>query len=107
MNEPKKRGRPSKAEIAAREAQPKEEPMQTPVLLKSTEERDRAQAYALKVWAGQSESLGRGERVRRIKAALEGQGLSFDGVRLPGDAVDEEEWTEEDEKPVTWKRNGA
>lgn len=44
-----------------------------------------AQEYAMKVWRGQSDSLGMGERKRRIRAALEGQGLSMDGVKLPGD----------------------
>lgn len=44
-----------------------------------------AQAYAMRVWAGQSDSIGMGDRKRRIRAALEAQGLSMDGVRLPGD----------------------
>jgi hypothetical protein len=65
---------------------------------------DRAQAYALRVWEGQSESLGRATRVERIKAALDGQGLSFDGVKLPGASADDEDWTAEDEQPVTWKK---
>lgn len=67
MNEPKKRGRPSKAEIAAREAAPASE----------------AQDYAMRVWSGQSIDLPRNERVRRVKAALEVQGFPFEGVQLP------------------------
>lgn len=128
MNETKKRGRPSKAELAAREADKQREQQalppvthngdtdhwpdtyepateasamteeampQIPALLKPVEAvqvaavvpqaSEAAQAYALKVWSGQSDSLGRGERVKRVKAALEGQGMSFDGVKLPGD----------------------
>lgn len=73
-----------------------------PVVTVTTD--DRAQAYALRVWSGQSESLGRGDRVKRIKLALEGQGLSFDGVVLPGDEADSEEWTAEDMAPVTWRK---
>jgi hypothetical protein len=41
-----------------------------------------SQAYADRVWAGQSESVPRVERIRRVKLALEGQGLSFEGVEL-------------------------
>jgi hypothetical protein len=47
-------------------------------------ERAVAQAYALKVWAGQEFSLGRAERVLRVRKAIEGQGLSMHGVELPG-----------------------
>jgi hypothetical protein len=42
-----------------------------------------AQAYADRVWAGQSESADRPWRLSRVKEALEGQGLSMDGVELP------------------------
>ena len=42
-----------------------------------------AQAYADRVWAGQSISALRSWRIERVKAALEGQGLPFDGVELP------------------------
>ena len=42
-----------------------------------------AQAYADRVWAGQSPSALRSWRVERVKAALEGQNLPFDGVELP------------------------
>ncbi len=62
MTEQKRRGRP-----------PKTEKVQ-PVDLSPS------QAYANRVWAGQSESLGRAERIRRCLAALDGQGLPRDGV---------------------------
>lgn len=42
-----------------------------------------AQAYAMRVWEGQSITAPRPWRIERVKAALEGQGLSFDGVVLP------------------------
>lgn len=42
-----------------------------------------AQAYADRVWAGQSPSALRSWRIERVKAALEGQNLPFDGVELP------------------------
>jgi hypothetical protein len=61
-----------------------------------------AQEYALRVWNGQSVSLGRGERIARVQRALEGQNLPFDGVRLPGGADD---WTDEDDEPVSWRAN--
>jgi len=68
MTEPKKRGRPSNAELAARAAlQPINE----------------SQAYALRVWNGQSESALRPWRIERVRQALEGQGMSMEGVQLP------------------------
>lgn len=42
-----------------------------------------AQAYADRVWAGQSISESRQWRMQRVKDALEGQGLSMEGVVLP------------------------
>jgi hypothetical protein len=42
-----------------------------------------AQAYANRVWAGQSVSADRAWRIQRVKDALAGQGLSFEGVELP------------------------
>lgn len=71
MNEPKQRGRPPKA--AAEQAAQAEMVEVSP-----------SQAYADRVWAGQSESLGRAERIRRCIAALEGQGLPVDGVTFEG-----------------------
>jgi hypothetical protein len=44
---------------------------------------EASQAYALRVWEGQSVSLPRHERVERVKRALEGQNLPFEGVELP------------------------
>lgn len=126
MTETKKRGRPSRADIAAREAakgetthngdtayspEPKDEPMQKPALLQPTDEeraaRQAAQAFARKVWESQSTSIGRGVRVARVRAALEKRGMSMDGVKLPGDKSDDSEWTEDDEKPITWRKPGA
>lgn len=68
MNEPKRRGRPPKT--AAEQ-------------IATVPASDMAQAYALRVWQGQSESLPRSHRVARVKAALEGQGMTMEGVELP------------------------
>lgn len=108
MNEPKKRGRPSKADIAAREAQ---QPGQVPHIngdaeyvpdeKPSDDSADRAQALAMRVWAGQSDHLLRSERIERIERALTSQGLPTDGVKYPGESADD--WTAEDEQPISWK----
>lgn len=37
----------------------------------------------MRVWNGQSITAPRPWRIERVKAALEGQGLSFEGVVLP------------------------
>lgn len=68
QTEPKRRGRPPKAEI-----------LSLPVV---NDPREAAQAYALRVWSGQSTDLPRNERMRRVALALEGQGMSMDGVSL-------------------------
>lgn len=49
----------------------------------SDEQRSKAQAYAMRIWDGQTATLGRGERVLRVRKAVEGQGMSMDGVELP------------------------
>lgn len=41
-----------------------------------------AQAYALRVWNGQTPDLPRVVRLERVRKALEGQGLSMEGVEL-------------------------
>jgi hypothetical protein len=41
-----------------------------------------AQAYAQRVWNGQSVDVPRAEKLRRVEKALEGQGLSMEGVVL-------------------------
>jgi hypothetical protein len=46
-------------------------------------ERAVAQAYANRVWAGQSPDVKRDERIARVKRALAGQNLPFEGVVLP------------------------
>ena len=42
-----------------------------------------AQSYAMRVWNGQSPDVKREEKIRRVKLALEGQNLPFEGVELP------------------------
>lgn len=44
---------------------------------------ERAQAYADRVWAGQSPDAPRAWRVERVRLALEGQGMTMEGVVLP------------------------
>jgi len=41
-----------------------------------------AQAYAQRVWDGQGHDVPRSERLVRVKRALDGQGLSMEGVIL-------------------------
>lgn len=92
MTEPKKRGRPSNAEKALRAAgyEVVEVGADVPVVQEAVwlnpethTALQSAQAYALRVWEGQSESADRPWRVQRVKEALEGQGLPFEGVELP------------------------
>lgn len=81
MNEPKRRGRPPKASI---------EGADVPVVIERIEPSAdaplqqvfAAQAYANRVWSGQSPSLPYGERWYRVKVALEAQDMSMDGVVL-------------------------
>jgi hypothetical protein len=44
---------------------------------------EAAQAYANRVWHGQSPDIKRAERIERVKRALAGQNLPFEGVTLP------------------------
>jgi hypothetical protein len=76
MNEPKRRGRPTNAErhLSA---------VKAAILSGAEAITSPAQAYADRVWSGQSESADRPWRLSRVKEALEGQGLSMDGVELP------------------------
>lgn len=129
MNEPKKRGRPGKADVVAREAKPEGgdvthngdtsgqlervqvESAQASNSLTSMSIGEsvfaiRAQAYAMMVWAGQSADLGRAERIARCERALTAQNLPTEDVKYPG-AQDAEDWTDDDEKPVTWRKAGA
>ena len=80
MSEQKRRGRPPKdeAEAITRSASDLATHIDGDVLRAAA-----AQAYADRVWAGQSISMSREWRIERVKAALEGQGLPFDGVELP------------------------
>lgn len=84
MNEPKRRGRPPKVRA--------QEPGTVPHVNGDTsrepgdvadEQSGKAQAYAMRVWAGQSPDAPRPWRIERVKLALEGQGLSMEGVELP------------------------
>jgi hypothetical protein len=115
MTEPKRRGRPTNAEREAKAAllqghvvngDTSREPedvialvlpaVDTPPVVNTS---DRAQAYAMKVWAGQSDSIDRNERIARIERALAGQGLPHHAIQYPG-SEDDEDWTEEDMQPV-------
>ena len=82
MNEPKRRGRPTNAEIAAR---------MTDTVIAERERMDaqpdefsrrQALAYARRMWEGQSPDLNRATRLDRIRVALEAQGMSMEGVNL-------------------------
>jgi hypothetical protein len=52
------------------------------VVMTKNSDQQRAQLYALRVWNGQSPEVHREERLRRVKLALDGQGLSMEGVEL-------------------------
>lgn len=43
---------------------------------------EAAQALASRIWDGQSCDLPRAERMRRVAAGLEAQGMSMEGVSL-------------------------
>jgi hypothetical protein len=83
MTEPKRRGRPPKAKITD-ETVPivMAVPVHAPIVFDDEFRRRQAQAYANRIWAGQSESISRHERLGRIAAALAEQGLSMEGVEL-------------------------
>lgn len=106
MNEPKKRGLPPKVAVieepmvvsATSEAVAKadvkfdgsafegrslsEQRKQLAQDLKTWAIQAAAQAYAERVWSGQSPDVSRKERLERVRKALEGQGLFMDGVTL-------------------------
>ena len=48
---------------------------------------DKAQAYADRVWEGQSPDLTIAERLSRVRAALVGQNLDCAGVVLAGNPL--------------------
>lgn len=108
MNEPKRRGRPPKAkppeterflshldelskshpEYIAELNEPAAEMMKPMGVVVPGKDAlvtayEAAQAYALRVWSGQSPDVPRPERIRRVQRALEGQNLPFEGVELP------------------------
>jgi hypothetical protein len=98
MTEPKKRGRPPKAkpEMNARVeggavgcaecgqavGHYDDCSVGMGVVAKEPVDMSPAQAYARRVWDGQSPEVHREERLRRVKLALDGQGLSMEGVEL-------------------------
>lgn len=100
MNEPKKRGRPPKAKPCHDCGQEVGHYDDCPVGLGVVDANAAgmkafvglsdvppaiaaAQAYAMRVWNGQSPQVKPAERIRRVAAALEGQGMSMEGVTLP------------------------
>jgi hypothetical protein len=48
-----------------------------------TEAVSPAQAYAMRVWGGQSVDVPRAERIERCMNALKGQNLPTDGIFFP------------------------
>ncbi len=62
-----KRGRPAKAAV-----------IETPVVGESA-----SQAYAMRVWSGQSVDVPPAERKERVFNALRGQNLPTDGIVFP------------------------
>jgi len=84
VNEPKRRGRPPKVATVphVNGATTREPEDVIPAKDDGEFVRRQAQAYARRVWDGQSVSAERAWRIDRVRAALEGQGLPFDGVKL-------------------------
>jgi hypothetical protein len=82
MNEPKRRGRPPKISGAA--ADHAADHIKAIEFAAGVDEfaRRQAQAYANRVWKGQSVSEPRAWRLARVEEALKGQGLSMEGVEL-------------------------
>ena len=80
MNEPKRRGRPPKSpEVVLEQAEMRHS---VEIMATGASAINPAQEYANRMWEGQSISLSRHERLGRIAAALEAQGLSMEGVSL-------------------------
>jgi hypothetical protein len=59
------------------------------IVITETPDLERAQTYAMRIWAGQTAEMKRAERIRRCEAALQGQGLPTEGVKYPGGESDE------------------
>jgi hypothetical protein len=79
VNEPKRRGRPPKADPVG---VTRDEYDAIPTEILPMAGNAAAQLYAERMWAGQSISLSRHERLGRIAAALQAQGMSMEGVTL-------------------------
>jgi hypothetical protein len=92
MNEPKRRGRPPKVKpepkvegadcVDCGQAAGHYDDCPKGMGVEPPKECSVAQAYAERVWNGQSPEVHREERLRRVKLALDGQGLSMEGVEL-------------------------
>lgn len=100
MNEQKRRGRPPKAKLPY-EADHITEAQAAGAVDTLSEASSEAQAYALRIWTGQSPDLSRHERLGRVAVALEAQGMSMEGVSLP-DAPDKQKPDPEEEKRKKW-----
>ena len=90
MNEPKRRGRPPKAipelielPVACPECGRVEGHYDDCSLGMGVAALSPSQAYADRVWSGQSHDVKRAERIERVKRALAGQNLPFEGVVMP------------------------
>ena len=76
-------GRPRKVEPQITHSLSAEEISQGLADRLKSDDLDRAQALAKRIWDGQSpDTLNRPERLERIRKALEAQGLSMEGVQL-------------------------
>jgi hypothetical protein len=51
--------------------------------IEATVTNDAAQAYAMRVWGGQSVDVPPAERKERVMAALRGQNMPTDGITFP------------------------
>lgn len=66
---------------AVRRVKPGRKPMVAAVEMLA--EASPSQAYAMRVWGGQSVDVPRAERIERCMNALRGQNLPTDGIEFP------------------------
>jgi hypothetical protein len=76
----KKRGRPPKVRIEGEDIERME---RLHADLSAAIPDPKAQDLALRIWKGQSPDLPRHERIAYVKAGVETQGMSMEGVILP------------------------